>query len=170
MICPLQIRDSAFTPVFEYASENKLPIITHFGIEISPSADSKFMNPLDLQTVARDYPDIDFVIPHCGAGFLRELLFLFYHVDNVFVDTSGSNVWRKYLERSMELKEVFSRLIDVGGPEKIMFGTDSSWWPRGFRKDILQEQYQAFLENGLSDKDLRLIFRENAKELFNIQC
>jgi predicted TIM-barrel fold metal-dependent hydrolase len=49
--------------------------------------DMRYSNPLDLHGVALRYPRLNFVIPHFGAGFLREALMLADLCPNVYLDT-----------------------------------------------------------------------------------
>ena len=162
------VYDPDLIPIWEYAAEKKLPVTIHFGIEIAPQADSRYMNPFDLQPVARDFPDVNFIIPHFGAGFVRETLLLQYQVDNVYVDTSGSNSWMRYLPYKITLKDVYDRFLDVAGSEKILFGTDSSSFPRGFRNQLLEEHLLLIQEMGLNDSDRDNIFYHNAANLLKI--
>ena len=55
--------------------------------------DLSFANPLDLIPAANAFPRVPFVIPHLGAGFLRETLMAGAQCENVLVDTSSSNSW-----------------------------------------------------------------------------
>ncbi|MHA1712612.1 MAG: amidohydrolase family protein, partial [Candidatus Ranarchaeia archaeon] len=130
--------------------------------EIARTADTRFMNPLDLQPLARDHPRLNFTVAHFGAGFLRETLFLQYQCDNISVDTSGSNSWMKYLPYPITLKDVYQKFLDVAGPDKIIFGTDSSWFPRGFRNNLLTEHLEVLKGLNLAKDDLRKIFYANA--------
>ena len=62
-----------------------------------PSAfDMRFSNPLDLHAVALRFPDVNFVVPHFGAGCFREALMLCDLCPNVYLDTSSSNSWMRY--------------------------------------------------------------------------
>ena len=97
----------------------------------------------------------------------RETLLLFYQQDNVYVDTSGSNIWMRYIPYPSDLKGVMKRALEAGGPERIVFGTDSSMFPRGFRYDILEKQLRIFKELKLSDDALEQIFSKNVLTLMS---
>ena len=96
----------------------------------------RFSNPLDLHAIALRYPGLPFVIPHFGAGYLREALMLADLCPNVYLDTSSSNSWMRY--EGLDLKTVFRRALDVVGPGRLLFGTDSSFFPRGWNYDIFE--------------------------------
>ena len=161
--------DEVCYPVYEEALRQRLLVFLHFGVSIGGQADLRHGNPLDIQPPARDFPDLSFVIVHFGAGFFRELLLLQYQADNVLMDSSGSNSWMRYLPYELDLRRVFERALKAGGPEKIIFGTDSTFFPRGFRYNILEAQYDAVRsiqkEGVISEEDVDSIFRGNILRL-----
>lgn len=124
----------------------------------------RFANPLDLVPLASRYPQLRFVVPHFGAGFFRETLMLCSLCPNVYLDTSSSNTWMRYEE--LDLRTVFRRAIDVAGIHRLVFGSDSSFFPRGWHSAIFQAQSKALYELGLSVDDARLVFHENFTALF----
>jgi predicted TIM-barrel fold metal-dependent hydrolase len=157
--------DEAPRRIYEVAQELRVPVLFHFGISIGRRADLRYANPLDLQPAARDFPEVQFGIAHIGAGMLRETLLLFYQEDNIYVDTSGSNVWIRYMPHPADLAGVLKRVLEAGGPSRIVFGTDSSMFPRGFRIEILQTQLQALRRLRVPQSDLTQIFAGNARRL-----
>ena len=126
------------------------------------------INPLVLQDVARAFPDVPFVVPHFGCGYPRELLHLMWVCGNVYVDTSGSNEWMRWMPYALDLRTLFAKFLDTVGAQRIIFGTDSSWFPRGFARRYLEVQLEACRELGLGDGDVRLIFAGNAARLLGL--
>ncbi len=159
--------DPALYPVYEAASELGLPVLFHFGITVAPAYDLRYADPLHLSAAAREFPDVTFVIAHCGAGFLRETLFLAYHTENIWVDTSGTNNWREYTPGCPSLDDVFRDLLRTYGPRRIMFGTDSTL-PEEYRESILEEQRRVVSRLELSAEDRAALFSENARRLFRL--
>ena len=51
------------------------------------------------------------------------------------------------------------------GPRKLLFGTDSSFFPRGWNYEIFEQQTRALRELGISAADARLIFGVNLQGL-----
>ena len=47
------------------------------------------------------------------------------------------------LESSAGALNTFQRALDVIGPGRLLYGTDSSTFPRGYRRDLLQAQQVA---------------------------
>jgi predicted TIM-barrel fold metal-dependent hydrolase len=129
--------------------------------------DMRFSNPIDVHAVALRYPQIRFVIPHFGAGYLREALMLCDLCPNVYLDTSSSNRWMRYEEAHLDLRAVFRRALDVAGPKRLLFGSDSSFFPRGWNQEVFDAQTKALYEIGVTGEMAHLIFHENLAQLFS---
>jgi len=159
--------DRAVYPVYEAAAEQGIPVLYHFGITVAPIYDLTYANPLPLSSVARDFPEITFGIAHCGAGFLREALFLAYHTENIWTDTSGTNNWREFTPGAPGLDQVFRDLLRAYGASRILFGTDSTA-PGEYRQAILREQQRIFDELEVPAADTAAIFGGNARRLLRL--
>ena len=123
--------------------------------------DMRFSNPIDLYAVALTYPKLRFIIPHFGAGYFREALMLCDLCPNVYLDTSSSNSWIRYQPAALDLAGVFRHALEVAGPERLLFGTDSSFFPRGWHEAIFEAQVQALQQIGISSADALRIFGGN---------
>ena len=126
--------------------------------------DIRFGNPLDLHAVALAYPQLPIIIPHFGAGLLREALMVADLCPNVLLDTSSSNGWIKYL--GLSLDDVFRRALAVVGPERLLFGSDSSFFPRGWVREVYQRQSEALHQIGAAGDAREKIFGGNFERLF----
>ncbi len=102
----------------------------------------RYGNPLDLQKAAATYPGVPIIIPHFGAGLFREALMLADQCHNVHFDTSSSNGWLRY-QPGLTLDQVFKTSLDILGPDRLLFGTDSSFFPRGWVREIYDRQRAA---------------------------
>jgi len=162
-----RLSDPACRPFFEKANELKANLIIHYGVTVDPMGDLNYADPIDLSPVARDYPELQFVIAHFGAGWLDSVLRLGYQCKNVCVDTSGTNNWMDYYVPKMTLPEVFERAIMALGPERVMFGTDSNT-TAPYRTWIRFMQQRTLEEMGLSATDRDLILRGNASRIFRL--
>ncbi len=74
----------------------------------------------------------------------------------------------RWMPYPLDLKTLFGKFLDTVGPQRIIFGTDSSWFPRGFARRYLEVQFQVCSELGLAEHDLRVIFAENAARLLGM--
>lgn len=160
--------DPKVYPLWEQAAELEIPVLIHYGVSIGYNADFRYANPLDLQPVLRDFPQLAFILAHFGTGFFREALMLCYQAENIHLDTSSSNIWMKYQGYPLTLKEVFRLSLEAVGPHRIIFGTDSSYFPRGFRKDILGEQLAILEELCPNPEDRSLILGGNILRLTGV--
>jgi predicted TIM-barrel fold metal-dependent hydrolase len=128
--------------------------------------DMQYSNPIDLHDIALEFPRLNFVIPHFGAGYFREALMVASLCPNIYLDTSSSNSWMATQSGKMNLTEVFSKALEVVGPKRILFGTDSSWFPRGWNHEIFDAQAKALFEAGADAESARAIFGSNLNSLF----
>ncbi|HLQ37982.1 MAG TPA: amidohydrolase family protein [Planctomycetota bacterium] len=101
--------------------------------------DLRFGNPLDLHATALRHPQVPIIIPHFGAGLLREALMVADLCPNVLLDTSSSNAWIKY-QPGLTLVDVMRQALAVVGPDRLLFGTDSSFFPRGWVHEVFAQQ------------------------------
>lgn len=162
------IADPRVVPILELASDSHLAVFVHCGaisvgvrnkLGLVSQFNLRYSNPLDLHPVALHFPLIRFVVPHFGAGLLRETLMLADLCPNVYIDTSSSNRWMKY--EGLDLRTVFQRTLDVTGCERILFGTDSSFFPRGWHAAVFDQQAKTLYELGIAEPDAAKILRFN---------
>ena len=127
--------------------------------------DMRFSNPIDVHGLAVRFPNLPFVIPHFRAGYFREALMLCDLCANVYLDTSSTNNWIKYITPACSLRDVFRQALGVAGPGRLLFGTDSSFYPRGWHRAVFEEQAALLYDLGVSVDDARAIFGGNLTRL-----
>lgn len=159
------VDDAACDDVYGVCAEKNLPVIIHFGISINATHDLRYGNPLDLSGPALHYPSVNWIIPHFGAGFFRETLMVAVQYRNVYVDTSSSNNWVAWDPQRLTVADLFARTLDAVGPERLVFGTDSSFFPRGYRANILNDQLAICEELGLPPGQVDDIFSGNIRRI-----
>ena len=71
--------------------------------------------------------------------------------------------------RATSLDDVFDRALGVFGSERVLFGTDSSVFPRGWRQDLYTLQREALGALGGSEVDRGRIFGRNAAQLLGLE-
>ncbi|HEX9638976.1 MAG TPA: amidohydrolase family protein [Acidobacteriota bacterium] len=149
---------------FVHAGMLKIPLRDKLGLKTP--LDGRYLDPLCWLAAARRYPEVPFIVPHLGSGYLREALMLAELCPNVRLDTAGAGGWRKVLHPPLSLSEAFARALEVAGPDRLLFGSDSGSWPRGYRKDILEAQHHAFWDIGVDAGVIDGIFGGNFERLF----
>ena len=168
------LHDPKVEALIEQAGEARAAVFVHCGVltvgvrrklGLPSPFDMRYSNPLDLHAIALRHPKTPFIVPHFGAGYLREALILADLCPNVYLDTSSSNSWMRY--EGLDLKTVFRRALDVAGARRLLFGSDSSFFPRGWNAEVFETQSKALYEMGISAADARLIFGENLQRVFS---
>jgi predicted TIM-barrel fold metal-dependent hydrolase len=165
------IDDKSLYPLWEMADNLGVPVLIHFGVlggGGGPARDLRNMDPLTLWEVAASFPTLNFVIPHFGACYMRELLQLCWSCPNVIIDTSGSNQWMRWMPYRLTLEDLFRKAIETVGPDRLIFGTDSSYFPRGFAQEYLREQLMTCHSIGLHQDSIEKIFYGNAARLLKL--
>ena len=126
--------------------------------------DLRLGNPLDLTSLAATYRTTNFIVPHLGSGLLREALMLADACPNVYLDTSSSNSWVRYL--GITLHDALRQAVSVAGARRLVFGTDSSFFPRGWQHQIFEDQFSLLVSLGLDRESIAAIMGGNFDLLF----
>ncbi len=149
-------------------------VFTHFGalsvgirgkLGIASRFDMRRSNPVDLHPLASEFASTNFIVPHFGAGLLREALMLADLCPNVLLDTSSSNKWMRYTSPPADLAGVFRQSIAVAGASRLLFGTDSSFFPRGWNAAVFDSQLVALEAAGATEDDARAILGGNFRRV-----
>jgi uncharacterized protein len=169
------VQDARVRPVFEMVADRPGSVVfVHCGVltvgvrkklGLASRFDMRYSNPIDLHALALEFPTVNFVIPHFGAGYFREALMICDLCPNVHLDTSSSNSWVRYQPGALDLRTVFRQALAVAGPERLLFGSDSSFFPRGWHAPIYQAQVQVLQELGIAQDHARLILGGNLARL-----
>jgi predicted TIM-barrel fold metal-dependent hydrolase len=167
------IDDERSIAVFDAAARHGRAVFVHCGVLSVgvrkklglPSAfDIRLGDPLAVATVALRHPTVPVVIPHFGAGFFREALMAAAVAPNIVFDTSSSNSWMAF-HPGLNLREVFARALDVVGPARLMFGSDSSFFPRGWQRRVYEQQQHVLTDLGVDEASLAAIFGGNFSKI-----
>jgi predicted TIM-barrel fold metal-dependent hydrolase len=167
--------DERVMNLFEVAGAHGAAVFAHCGVlsiearvrlGLPSVLDLRRGDPLALARTAARFPNVPVIIPHFGAGFFREALMAADAVRTIHLDTSSSNSWVKYLP-GVTLTDVFRQALTVLGPERLIFGTDSSFFPRGWRRVLMGAQRTILDEIGLEPDAREKIFWRNFDRLFS---
>ena len=143
--------------VLSVGVRKKLRLVSRFDMRLG--------DPLGVARLAAAFPSVPFIIPHFGAGLFREALMAADFCANIHLDTSSSNGWVRYIP-GLTLDEVFRTALAVVGPSRLLFGTDSSFFPRGWQRSIYDAQKAVVSRLGVSEADHTLVFGGNFDRLF----
>jgi uncharacterized protein len=172
-----RLDDEHVKAVFASASAHRAAVFTHCGVltvgvrkklGLASPFDVRLGDPLAVAAVALRFPDVPVIIPHFGAGMLREALMAAEQCSNIHLDTSSSNSWMKY-HPGLTIEDVFRQALSVAGANRLLFGTDSSFFPRGWQQSIHDVQAATLQAIGVGDDDRGKIFSGNFDRLFPAQ-
>jgi len=138
-------------PLYGKAQELGIPVIFHIGTSIFKGTKLKYCNPIYLDDVAVDFPDLKIVMAHSGRGFWYNECFTLSRLHkNIYMDITGlppQNLlnYFPYLEKNSE---------------KVIFGSDWPTIPTGIRKNI-----ETIKSLALSDRTIEAILYKNAYKI-----
>lgn len=145
--------DIRLYPVYAVAQELGIPVMFHTGSSVFPGSRIKYGNPVYMDDLAVDFPELKIVMAHSGRGFwYQEAFFLAKLHANVYMEVSGLPV-KKLLDLFPELERV---------AHKVIFGSD---WPASPGP---AQMIRDFLGLPISDEAKALILGENAARILNI--
>ena len=160
---PLQqfhANDKAAYPFYEVVAEAKLPVIFHTGhsgigtgMPGGGGVRLKYGNPMDIDDVAVDFPDMPIIMAHPSFPWQDEAISVCLHKPQVYIDLSG---WSpKYF--SPILIQYANTLLK----KKMLFGSD---YPL-----ITPDRWMTdFAAIAIRDEVRPLILKENAAKLFSL--
>lgn len=166
--------DDRVAAVFEAAAAHGGAVFVHCGVlsvgvrkklKLPSPFDLRLGDPLAAARLALRYPGVPVIVPHFGAGFFRETLMAADQAPNIHLDTSSSNSWIKY-HPGLTLEQVFRQALAIAGPDRLLFGTDSSFFPRGWQKPVHEAQLAILDTIGVGDGDRAAILGGNFQRLF----
>lgn len=171
-----QLDDPRVAAVFDVASRHAATaVFVHCGVlsvgvrkklGLVSRFDARLGDPLALVPLATAHPHLPIIVPHFGAGFLREALMAADLCPSIHFDTSSSNSWTKYIP-GLTLADVFRQALAVVGPDRLLFGSDSSFFPRGWQRPIWEAQNAIMDQIRLDAPTQARIFAGNFDRLFN---
>ena len=141
-------------PIYEVCVEHRLPLLLHIGTSVLPGTRLKYCDPIHLDDVAIDFPELAIVMAHGGRGWWYDACATLATLhENVYIDVTGL-VPSKLLDHFPALE----RMAD-----KVIFGSD---WP-AMPKSVAHNA-RAITALGLSPEATRKILHDNAARLLGL--
>jgi uncharacterized protein len=147
-------------PLYEAIAESGKPALFHTGqtgvgsgMRGGNGMRLKYSNPLYLDDVAVDFPDMPIILAHPSFPWQEEALSVATHKPNVYIDLSG---WSpKYFP------DILLRYANTILKDKMLFGSD---WPM-----IAPERWLTdFAKVAVKDDVRPLILKQNARKLLKM--
>jgi predicted TIM-barrel fold metal-dependent hydrolase len=153
--------DRAAYPLYEVFAEARLPVLFHTGhsgigtgVPGGGGIRLKYGNPMYIDDVAVDFPDLPIIMAHPSFPWQDEAISVCLHKPTVYIDLSG---WSpKYF--APNLVQYANSLLK----HKVLFGSDYPW--------ITPDRWLAdFATIAIKDDVRPLILKENAARLLGLQ-
>lgn len=152
--------DRRFYPIWEEAEAQGLPILFHSGYAAAGSGTRggggvklKYCQPMLLDDVAADFPELTIICAHPSWPWTAESLAIARHKPNFYIDLSG---WAPQYFPSELIQQVDSLI-----PHKALFGSDSPSMP-------LQRWLDEFDAAPFRDSARKKIMLDNARKIFDV--
>lgn len=110
--------DKAALDLLEVANHYRLPVIWHQGTTFTPSANAEVARPLDLDLVARRFPDLPMWIAHFGHPWMEEAISVVRRHEHMYLDTSAMD------SRPWQLAQALACAHEYRVMDRILFGSD----------------------------------------------
>lgn len=145
--------DREIYPIYAVAEELGLPVMFHTGSSVFRGSRIKYGDPLYLDDVAVDFPDLPLIMAHSGRGFWYDRAFFLARLHaNIYMEVSGLPP-KRLLEHFPELERI---------SDKVIFGSD---WPGVLN---VPGNIQAVRELPLAEEAKEKILGGNAARLLGL--
>lgn len=139
--------------LYEEAQRLRLPVMIHTGTSVFPGARSRTGEPMPVDDVAVDFPDLTIILAHGGRPlWMEQAFFLVRRFPNVYMDVSSIPARR--------LPEYFPRLAQIA--DKVLYGSD---WPApGVRS--MGDSLREFRALDLPEDAQQRMLQDNPERIF----
>ena len=162
--------DRACYPIYEKALEYGVPVLLHTGEVLKPLY-FKYCQPIYVQEVAMDFPDLPIILAHTGGCWYSEAVAICNNATNVYLDLS---LWQRRLLRPLEFYRALRTLLDSVPWQRVLFGSDYPFlkllinqerWIKAFTEipDSVKEQGIEF-----ADEEIAGIMGGNAAKILGL--
>jgi len=145
--------DAAIYPIYGKAQDLEIPVLFHVGSSVFTGSRLKYGDPIFLDDVAVDFPELVLIQSHSGRPFWYDKAFGLARIhQNVHMEVAGLPPQR--------LLDYFPELERLA--HKVIYGSD---WPA---VPTIKENIQALKGLKISEESKRKILGENAAKLLGI--
>ena len=167
--------DKRLYSVYQMCIDYDIPAMIHTGIKAVSWQSLKYNNPVYVDDIAINFPDLKIIMCHCGYPWVEEFIVVAYSNSNIWVDLTFLDYIEKVFKVDKLTENTIKRLNDLIGSERLIWGSEGPYMnlplfgshgPEYYNKsqDFLVRRF-----NFLSDADKNNILGENAKKLLKIK-
>ncbi|NOR14057.1 MAG: amidohydrolase family protein, partial [Candidatus Aminicenantes bacterium] len=135
---------------YEIAQEHQLPVLVHTGSSIFRGSKIKYADPIHLDDVATDFPELPILMAHSGRGLWYDRAFFLSKLHpNLYLEISG-----------LPPKNLLKYFPDLDkNIDKVVYGSD---WP-GIQ--TISQNIEAIKQLPLSEESKEKILYRNALQI-----
>jgi predicted TIM-barrel fold metal-dependent hydrolase len=146
------------------------PVVIHTGASVPPTS-SRYCNPIYLDAMLLEFPDVPVIAAHMGHAYHDELFSLARYRPNLYTDISAWQMIARF--RYDDFANTIRKAVDTMGADRILFGTDNPY----FWRVVPESDYVGMVKNlssegpenrRLNDEDIGKILGGNAKRLLGL--
>jgi predicted TIM-barrel fold metal-dependent hydrolase len=146
--------ESCLYPLYGLAQEHKLPVLVHTGSSVFKGSKIKYADPIYLDDVASDFPNLLLLMAHSGRGLWYEKAFFLSRIHpNLYLEISG-----------LPAKNLLNYFPDMEKYiDKFVYGSD---WP-GIK--TISSNIEAIKGLPLAKESIKKILYENAAAILGLK-
>jgi len=163
------VNDPSTYRVLEKAAELRLPVTCHTGQLGAAPLRGKYGDPIHLDDVVQDFPDLKITAGHMAFGWHEQLFYLAGLRYNLATDVSA---WQDVARANFrKFCEVLRQALDRLGPDRVLFGTDNPFVAALMSTKDYAELIRGLPQNApegiaFTDAEVTAILGENAAKLY----
>jgi len=145
--------ESRLYPLYERAQEERLSVLIHTGSSVFKGSKLKYADPIHLDDVASDFPDLVLVMAHSGRGLWYDKAFFLSRLHpHLYMEISG-----------LPPKNLLNYFPDMEkNIDKFIYGSD---WPA---IQTISSNIEAIQKLPLSEESKKKVLYENAARILGL--
>jgi len=144
--------DKEIYPLYSIAEEHRLPVLIHTGSSVFKGSKIKFADPIYLDEIASDFPNLPLLMAHSGRGLWYERAFFLSRLhSNLYLEISGlppKNLMKYFPDMEKKI-------------EKFVYGSD---WP-GIK--TINTNIEAIKKLPIPEESKKKILYDNAAKILS---
>lgn len=167
--------DPRLDRVYDKCIQLGVPVVIHTGIKSRRWQWIKYNNPIYVDDVATNFPDLNIIICHGGFPWCNEFLTVAYSNPNIWVDITFIDYIERTFEQTGLTENMMRSFVNLVGTDRILWGTEGPEMCLhlyGQHDITYYRKSQDFLVNRfdfLTDQDKRNILGGNAVRLLKLR-
>jgi predicted TIM-barrel fold metal-dependent hydrolase len=167
--------DPRLTRTYELCSRLGIPVVFHTGPKAVRWQWMKYNQPIFMDDVATNFPDLKIVMCHGGYPWIDEFIAVVYTNPNIWVDLTFMEIIEKTFMVPDLVETTLRRLVKLIGPGRLLWGSEGPYMdlpmygkhdPQNYKisQDQLVRRFDFLTENDKAD-----ILGNNAVRLLGLK-